>query len=112
MLEKLYALLEGNSDPSSLTALFGGEISTTSLIVLALVPICLALFIRELVCWFYKVNGFLRRLNRIENQLKRVADILEHNALKDAREAQPPTSSPQQLQPSPKIDIELKRRDF
>jgi hypothetical protein len=112
MLERLYSILERSSDPSSLSALFGGEISTTALILLGVVPICIALFIRELVCWFYKVNGFLRRLNRIETQLKRVADVLELNALQNG--STPKESSPIEppLKPSAKIDVELKRRDF
>ena len=110
MLEKLYSVLGDNFDPSQFSGLLSGEISTTSIILLSLVPLCIALFVRELLCWFYKVNGVIRRINRLETQLKRIADLLEKSV--NTQTAVPASKiTPPTVDPS-RVDIELKRRDF
>lgn len=110
MIEKLYSFLELNLDSSRFAGLFDGELSTTTLVLLSLIPLCVALFVREVLCWFYKVNGLLRRINRLEAHLRRIGDLLEQNIAKQA-----PTVPPQRIVSGPdipKVDIELKRRDF
>ncbi len=35
----------------------------------ALVPICVLIFVREFLCWFWKINKVLRRLDKLEKRL-------------------------------------------
>jgi len=35
----------------------------------ALLPLCALLFVREFLCWFWKINHALRRLDRLEKRI-------------------------------------------
>lgn len=35
----------------------------------ALVPICVLIFVREFMCWFWKTNKVLRRLEKLEKRI-------------------------------------------
>jgi len=34
-----------------------------------IIPLCVLITIREIMCWFWKTNKMVRRLNKIERQL-------------------------------------------
>ena len=38
--------------------------------LLALIPICMLITVREMSCWFWKINKLVDRLERIEVQLR------------------------------------------
>lgn len=45
--------------------------------LVALVPICVLLFVRELCCWFWKINQLLTSLRRMEYYLSQQYEFLE-----------------------------------
>ncbi len=54
---------------SSISSLVSGGASTTTYILLALIPVCIAVAIREIYCWFLKQNKIVSKLERVEKQL-------------------------------------------
>jgi hypothetical protein len=46
-----------------------GEAPLWLYVVLALIPICVIIAVRETFCWFFKVNGINRRLDRLDKRL-------------------------------------------
>ncbi len=49
--------------------LLTGEASTTTYIIVALIPLCIAVAIREIWCWFFKQSAFVSKMVRVEKQL-------------------------------------------
>ena len=52
--------------------------------LLALVPLCILITIRELTCWFLKTNKTLGRLDRLESRIVRLEKATKEALLKDS----------------------------
>lgn len=59
---------------------------------LALIPFCVLLFLRELWCWFFKLNQINRSLRQIESHLRTQVDFIESQKRTQAERRQ--TMSP------------------
>ncbi len=72
--------------------------SPWAIIALALVPFCIVLFIRELWCWFFKINQLNRSLRQIESHLRTQVDFIEAQRRQQAERreqvAKPPLENP------------------
>lgn len=49
--------------------LLSGEASTVTYIVVALIPLCIAIAVREIWCWFFKQTKLVSKMERVEKQL-------------------------------------------
>lgn len=74
----------------SLQGLLTGDASTTTYLILALIPVCILIAIREIWCWFIKQNKLVSKMEKIEKQLKKTNQLLEGlgNELREDRVAQ------------------------
>lgn len=57
--------------------LLSGGASSTTYLILAFVPICILVAIREIWCWFLKQNKLVSRMEKIEKHLKTTNNLLE-----------------------------------
>lgn len=53
----------------ALKGLLSGDASTTTYIIVALIPLCIAVAIREIWCWFFKQSKLVSKMERVEKQL-------------------------------------------
>lgn len=72
--------------------------SPWAIVGLALIPFCMILFVRELWCWFFKINQLSRSLRQIEQHLRTQVDFIEGQRRAQAERRQnaspPPLENP------------------
>ena len=57
--------------------ILSGQASMTTYIVIALIPVCIGVAIREIWCWFNKQSKLVSKMERIEKQLIKTNQLLE-----------------------------------
>ena len=73
---------------SALQGLLSGQASMTTYIIIALIPVCISVAIREMWCWFNKQSKLVSKMERVEKQLIKTNQLLENlgKVLKEERQ--------------------------
>ncbi|HMO17436.1 MAG TPA: hypothetical protein PKA63_04890 [Oligoflexia bacterium] len=57
--------------------IFTGKAPWWVYLLIALIPVCILVTVREVSCWFFKVNKFLRKVDRIDKRLAVLTGTME-----------------------------------
>src|SRR4051812_12852101 len=79
MLDQIFSQLKlalGDSSLIEISQVMGHGHRWLTLAMLILIPLSIIIFVRELMCWFYKANKILRRLERLERKINVMSDRL------------------------------------
>jgi hypothetical protein len=80
-------------------AIITGEAPLWIYLVLTLIPICILVTIREMFCWFFKVNRTLRKVSKLDKRLTVLIASIEEMNRNMKQEMQRAKIRPEQMHP-------------
>lgn len=74
------------------------------IILLLIVLLVVFLFLREINCWYWKINALLQACEKTNEKLDTLVRIFETNAQSSSTPETPPADSPPNPPPSPELE--------